>query len=257
MKSEHRHELKTNELAEWISNFPQWAKQNRRMIIYISVLTVVVLGVYFWKKYQENVLLVDKQRIFTGLVSELPRRKMRILQAQAQGQDLSYILIETSNNLQDVAQNTKNTQIAALALIKQAEALRTELHYRSGPVSQRDVTTQINQAKNIYTKALEKSSSNPTLIAKTKFGQGLCEEELGNFDEAKQIYHDIITNLDFEGTTAAAAAKQRLDTMADYQQKVVFKAPPVKLETKPVPAETESIQPQIQRNPNDTITPSQ
>ncbi len=28
MKSDHRHELKTNELAEWLSNLPQWAKKN-------------------------------------------------------------------------------------------------------------------------------------------------------------------------------------------------------------------------------------
>ncbi len=33
MKSEHRHELKTNELAEWIANFPTWAKENAKVLI--------------------------------------------------------------------------------------------------------------------------------------------------------------------------------------------------------------------------------
>ncbi len=29
MKAEHRHELKTNELADWIVHFPQWFKENQ------------------------------------------------------------------------------------------------------------------------------------------------------------------------------------------------------------------------------------
>ena len=55
-----------------------------------------------------------------------------------------------------------------------------------------------------------------------KLGLGLCEEEFGNFEKAGQIYRDIAASPDFEGTTAADQAKHRLDTMADYQRKVVF-----------------------------------
>jgi len=44
MKAEHRHELKTNELAEWIANLPQWARDNGRMVIYLSVVAVLVIG---------------------------------------------------------------------------------------------------------------------------------------------------------------------------------------------------------------------
>ena len=33
MKSDHRHELKTNELAEWLGNLPQWTKENLVTII--------------------------------------------------------------------------------------------------------------------------------------------------------------------------------------------------------------------------------
>ena len=55
MKSEHRHELKTNELAEWIGNLPQWARENRRMIIYVSVVAVLVIGSASWYWYNKNV----------------------------------------------------------------------------------------------------------------------------------------------------------------------------------------------------------
>jgi tetratricopeptide (TPR) repeat protein len=238
MRPEHRHELKTNLLAEWIVNFPQWAKKNTKTIIYLSVLAVVVAGVYFWKIYEKRVVSAQEQLRFTNFIAQLSQGKTQILQAQAQGVDISYILIQVADNLQSVAQNAKDEQIAALALIKQAEALRTELHYRFGSVSERDLTAQLNRAKDSYTKAIEKSSANPSLAATAKLGLGLCEEELGNFEQARKIYSEVIANAEFEGTVAAAEAKQRLDTMADYQQKVVFREAP-----KQVPAEF--IQPEI------------
>ena len=224
MKPEHRHQLKTNELAEWIANFPQWARENLRMIIGVSVVAVLVIASAFFYWYRKNVEQVRKQLELTNLISTLSKNKMQILGAHAQGVDYSFILIQPADDLKTLSQNTNNNQMAALALIKQAEALRTELHYRSGIVSKQDLTAQINRAKTSYTEAIEKSSPNPSLTAAAKFGLGLCEEELGNFEKAGQIYSDIAASPDFEGTTAAAQAKHRLDTMADYQQKVVFTA---------------------------------
>jgi tetratricopeptide (TPR) repeat protein len=251
MKAKHRHELKTNELAEWLMNFPQWAKENLTTIIYVSVLIAVVAGIYIWRTYSKNVLSVQKQLKFTGLLARLSQSKAEILRARAQGVDASYILLRPANNLKTFAQNTKDDIIAALALIEHAKALRAELHYRQGTVRERELTIQINQAKQSYNEALSRltrhgarKATNPSLMAIATFGLGLCEEELGNFDQARQIYRDLVANPDFDATTAAAQAKLRLETMADYQEKLVFKAPP-----KPMPAK--SIQPQIQLKPTD------
>ena len=57
MKSEHRHQLKTNELAEGIANSIQWAKQNYKTIIYISIVVVLAAGSYFWNKYQKTTVV--------------------------------------------------------------------------------------------------------------------------------------------------------------------------------------------------------
>lgn len=223
MKPEHRHELKTNELAEWIMNFPQWAKENARTIIYVSVVVALVAGTWFWKVYEKRIVATREQLEFTNLIAGLSQGKIRILQAQSQGIDTSYMLIQASDNLQKIAQNAKDEQMAAITLIKRAETLRTELHYRFGNISAKDFTAQINRAKDSYTEAIEKSSTNPSLRATAELGLGLCEEELGNFEQAQQIYGEIAANADFEGTVAAVEAKQRLQTMADYQQKVVLR----------------------------------
>ena len=226
MKSEHRHELKTNELAEWIANLPQWTRENLRTIIYVSVVAVLVIGSSLWYWRKRTVETVQRHLEFTSLIGRLSQNKLQILMAQPRGMDASYMLIETAGALQTTAEGTKDDQMAALALIKRAEALRAGLHYRQITVSQTEVQTAINGAKAAYIKALEKASTNPSLKAMAEFGLGLCAEELGNFDEARQIYRDIAENSDFEGTTTAAKAKQRLETMADYQQRIVFRASP-------------------------------
>jgi len=246
MKAEHRHELKTNELAEWIANFPQWAKENLRMIIYISVVVVLVAGSYIFHWYRKNVESVRKQLELTKLIAQLSQGKTRILQAQARGVDISYMLIQTADNLRIAAQNAREEQMAALALIKRAEALRMELHYRFGTIEERDTEAAIGLAKASYTEAIEKASSSPSLLATAKLGLGLCEEELGNFETAEQIYSDVITNTSFEGTVAAAQAKLRLETMGDYRRKVVFK--PL---AKPTPTKPELLRPEIQLGPVD------
>ena len=140
--------------------------------------------------------------------------------------------------------------MAALALIKRAEALRAELHF--GNVEEEYFTTQTNEAKNSYTEALQRCPEDPSLAAAAKLGIGLCEEELGNFEQARQIYQEIASNPDFKPTIAAVQAKYRIATMADYEQKIVFgPAPKPTAATQP----TTQIKPPTSSQPRDIITP--
>lgn len=241
MKSDHRHELKTNELAEWLAHLPQWTKENLKTIVIVLVLLVAVGGFYSWRLYGKNVVKVREQTQFTNLLDQLAGGKMQILQAQTQGRDVSFMLLQPAKGLETFARNIKDDNMAALALIKRAEALRAELHY--GTVDEQYLIAQTNTAKASYAGALERCSENPSLAAAAKFGLGLCEEELGNFEEAKRIYGDIAADSDFDGMTAAVAAKQRLETMDDYKQNLVFKPapkPPIQITPTEVnlPAET-------------------
>ena len=224
MKSEHRHELKTNELAEWLGNLPQWAKENLITIICVSAVIVVLAGVYIWRGYNKNVLQVRERTELTTLLNRVEGAKMQIVQAQQQERDLSFALLQPAEALDAFARNTRNSRIAALALIKRAQALRAELHY--GTVEEQYMVDQTNKAKTSYTTALAKSSTNPVLAAAAEFGLGLCEEELGNFEQARQIYKEIVAHPDYKGTVAVSQAQRRLKTMADYEQKIAFKPDP-------------------------------
>jgi hypothetical protein len=226
MKADHRHELKTNELAEWISNFPQWAKQNPTTIIVVMAVLAAVLGFYIWKFYFKGAALAGRQLHLTSLINQVAVDKTRVIQSHSEGRDLSFILLQPAEELLNFAQETPDDQMAALALIKRAEILRAELHYRMGTVSEQEITDQINRAKMSYTEAVKRGSSNPSLVAEAKFGLGLCEEETGNFNGAELIYRDIVTDPNFEGTVTQAAVQHRLETMDDYKTKVVFRPAP-------------------------------
>lgn len=244
MKAEHRHELKTNALAEWLGNFPAWANQNLKTIIYVLVVVVIVLASSFYYRYQKTVVAEREQNNLTALVSQLPQQKAFIAQKQLENQDNAYMLFQLTDELDSVAKNASNDVIAATALIKSAEVLRTELHFRFGAVSQQDITTQIGKAKDYYTKAINtylKRSPNPTLEAVAKIGLGLCEEELGNPDAARKLYQEVATGAAYEGTAPAAAAKQRLVAMDSFPEKIVLK---------PMPRPAIKALPPVVREPN-------
>jgi hypothetical protein len=249
MKAEHRHELKTNELVDWLQHLPQWFSENRTTIIGAVVVVAVTAGLYIWKVYTKDVVAVKKQLQFTNLVGRVSVGKMQVASAQTEERDLSFILLQPAEGLKNLAQNPYTDQMAALALIKIAEAMRSELHYRISSINPAELATRIEQAKTSYNQAIEKAASGPSLLATAKFGLGLCEEELGNFDKAAQMYREVVEDPNFQATVACAAAKFRLDTMGEYKQKLAFRPAPKPIPT-PVP------RPVIERLPIDTNLPA-
>jgi len=227
MKSDHRHELKTNELADWLANFPEWAKQNRTSLIAAGAIVVVAILVYFWSYYRGSVVSVHNQQTLTRLVSQVPDQVNTIIRSSMQGTDESYKLMPVSQDLQDLADGLSNDNMAALALIKRGETLRAELHLRLTDIKSDELATQIAKAQASYQEALDRKPSVSSLTAAARFGLGLCEEELGNFDKAAEIYREVAEKPEYAGTAAQAGAGYRLRIMGDFKTPVAFKpAPP-------------------------------
>jgi tetratricopeptide (TPR) repeat protein len=238
MKSDHRHELKTNELADWIMNFPDWARENRTSLIGAGAVILVALLVYFFSFYRQNVASARNRERLTNLVAQVPQQMNRVANAAMQNTDESYALLPIAQDLQDFAAKSSDSDMAALALIQRGAALRAEIHYRLAEVSREELATQIGKAKESYQQALERKPSSPALAAAAQYGVGLCEEELGNFDQAAQIYREVAQKPEYAGTTAQAEAAYRLKIMDDFKTAVVFKpAPP-----KPAPATAPTVQ---------------
>jgi len=248
MKSEHRHELKTNELADWLAHFPQWIQDNRTTLIGAVVVIVLVIAVYFVRFYRKDVVSVRHQVQLTGLVTQIPSQKMTSARAASQGTDQSIALLSVGQDLKAFADGSGNDRMAALALIKHAETLRAELHYRPTPAGSEEVARQIAQAQSSYQAALARAASIPALAATAQFGLGLCEEELGNLDKAKEIYREVAQKAEYDGTAAQVAAADRLRTADDYRGTVTFRPAPQ-------PKTEAASAPQVQITPLDANAP--
>jgi hypothetical protein len=248
MKAQHRHELKTNVLAEWIGNLPEWVKSNYKTIIIVCAVVVVAFGSYFYFVYERKAASAREQLRLTELTRRARLIKADVIgQRQSGGQDISYLLLQVANELEGFARGAKEDGRAALALIERGAALRAELHYRAETVRAGDLQTQINLAKVSYDEALGKLSSNSCLAAQAKMGLGLCEEELSNFEGARQIYEDLVGNPEFESTTAVVQARGRLGVIDEYKERVVFRAAPKP--TPPAPLSPPSVGPPVPLRP--------
>jgi len=254
MKSDHRHELKTNELAEWIANFPEWAKENAKILIGIAAIAIVVLIILFWNSYSSNVLARDQRIVFTDTLTQLAGTKYQVGENAPANVDTSFILQQSADTLAKEAKKAKGKGMAALATIKQAEMLRAELHQQHGSLTPEKIAERVAAAKSCYQKALTLAKDNPTLLSLAEYGLGLCDEELGSYDEAAARYRDIVNNTGLKGTVGQASARHRLETFNRYQQQIVFEEAP-ETEESPNPAmplldsgSAPVIGPQMERN---------
>ncbi|MHC4212774.1 MAG: YfgM family protein [Planctomycetota bacterium] len=223
MKAEHRHELKTNELADWLGNLPQWSKDNIVSIIAVAIAIVLSAGAYyFFGSRRQSISLAEQQR-FTQLVTQMlqSKREVMITHERDKG-DISFMLLTLAKDLVSFSNTARDPQRSAFALVQAGEAVRSELHYRSTPISAGEKKQQIDLAKGHYNNALLKGLGSSSLEAMARFGLGLCEEEMGNFTEAERIYTEIISNSDYEYAPALLKAKDRISALEQYQEPVIF-----------------------------------
>ena len=255
MKSEHRHELKSNELAEWLGNLPEWFRDNLITIIILVVAIGLFAAFFGWRFYSKNIVQVGEDERFTTIVDNIMAVKSQIVSQQlaSQSSDMSYMLLTQADDIEKFAAGAKNDNIAALAYVKAADSIRSELHYTLDAIDKDYLAEKINQAKALYNKAMEVNPANNTVKASATFGLGLCSEELGDFNDARKVYEAIVKNESFKGTIVVNKATLRLITMDDYKQPIEFKPAPKQL----MPEPNMAIQPMIEMVPSGSNQPTE
>jgi tetratricopeptide (TPR) repeat protein len=239
MDSQHRHELKTNELAEGLSHLPQLLKDNASFIIGVLLIGAALIT---WPMFNKMSQQKDRteQTAITQSIQMLDRDVYAVLQAPAddapaQTEALSTLLVNADALLGSVS-DIDNPNLAAMAQIKAAQAIRTELHLRK-EVDADMLERQIKKSEDAYQKAFEAAETS-TIKAMAQFGLALCSEELGQIEQAADIYRQIVGDESYKATVLPTQAQHRLDTLADNTEVFNFAAVPVVIEE---PVEVEEI----------------
>ena len=241
MDSEHRHELKTNELANWIGHAPEFFRKNYLQIFGVLLIIAGLLSWPAWNRKREGTDI--KQAVeTTELIEKISRSKSDAVMSSQPGAPIAESMLGIASSLEIAAGEAKTDLSEALILIKRAEALRAELHYKAAEIEKAVLLSEVERARKSYEKAAKKAKGNATLEAMATFGLGLCAEEIGDYDKASGIYESIVSNADFDGTVFPAKARTRIATMSDNRETFVFvKAPePVKIEVPAAPVTIEA-----------------
>lgn len=223
MDSKERHELATNELADWIGQIPNFINQYRNQIL---GAILVIVGLISWpilNRWRQETDFAAEVELSQTLDS-LDMGKFLAVRSQKQNapQDAgAESFLVTANNLAEQAKKAPTADLAALALIKRGQALRTDLLCRKEIFTEDAAASQIKQAQEAYQQAFDKAAL-PTLKAMAQFGLGICSEELGQLEQAREIYQKIVDDNFYAGTPLPTAAKDRIEKMADNTAKYTF-----------------------------------
>jgi predicted negative regulator of RcsB-dependent stress response len=195
MKSERRHELQHNELAEWLFKTGEQIKPHQNLILAIvAVIAVVVVGLTWWSRHS------------AGRINQAWTELGRAMDAGSPDQ---------LGNIAEEYPNTIAGQTAAVLVGDIRLASACNQRFASATMAQRD----LKAAQDSYSKILELSTSE-TLRERATYGMARVRETDGRLDTAKQLYSEVVSQ--WPDGAYAAAAKRRLADFKESETKKMF-----------------------------------
>lgn len=219
MDAEHRHELKQNDFIVYAKKTPDYIKKHWWESICVVVI-IVALIFHFSGRTSPRRPNLERQAQVTSIFEDLADAKGKAIMDEAGIEGIE----EHIQKLLTQAQRLKGPQ-KSFALIKAAEAVRARLLYSDAEPSQQDIEAHAQEAISLYERALDEAQGNVIVEAMANYGIALAKEDMGKFDEAANIYGQIIANSKYDKTAFVAMAKNKLDLLPMSRQSFVFVEP--------------------------------
>lgn len=223
MDSEHRHELKSNELADFLKNFPQYCKDNSNIILGVGLILVALITWPLFNKMGRNKAVAQQSQV-SDAIQKLNQTINDALRASNDPQALDAVSVSAQTLMDDTAK-TDNPNLAALAYIKAAQAIRTGLHIKKENLTAAAIESDTQKAQEAYEKAL-KMAETPTIKAMAQLGLALCAEERGQTQQAADIYQTIVDDESYAATVFPKQAQLRLDAIDENAESFIFAPTP-------------------------------
>jgi tetratricopeptide (TPR) repeat protein len=180
MKTQHRHELQQNQLADWLESSIEKLKPYASALVGVLVAVAIIIGVYMY-------------------VGAVERRNV----TAAADQFISAIDGGgSSKELEAIVEDFHGTQAATLAQLKLADMqLRngTNLLYSNKPLARESLAN----AARLFA-AVDQSTHDPMLRAWSLFGAGRAHESLGDLDKARTDYQNLVKDYPDSGLVESA-----------------------------------------------------
>lgn len=182
MKSEHRHELKTNDLSRWATQVGHSSEKYTNQIIAGAIGLVLLAGIgIYWQS-----------------ASRAARSAGWNEMAAAQ----------SAEDFANIADKHPGTVVASWALLREGE-----LHLNSGMrlafTDRASGTSDLKKAREAFEKLVKDDSTPADAKERALFGLGRCLETLSNknTEEAIAVYQRLITEYAYSAYKSAAEAR--------------------------------------------------
>ncbi|MBN2211314.1 MAG: hypothetical protein JW709_07955 [Sedimentisphaerales bacterium] len=225
MKSEERHKLKTNELADSLVSLREWVKNNASQIVGgVMIIAAIIIAVQWWF----NTRVQGTQHNAVNLQQQIMNVERLQWNAVAQAQDpeaeKNAALLTTGYNVQaevdslkQLAKKGAKAGLGATALLAEADALRSRLLYSTEPMDAAEKEDILSQTAQIYEQVLKQAPDMAMAVGQAHVGLGLIAEDRGDIEAARQQYEIVISLKDslLAGTAWPGRAQQRLRVLDD------------------------------------------
>jgi len=198
MKAQQRHELHTNELAQWLESAVDRAKPYSRAIVGAILAAAIIFGVYAYVSALQRRTLVSASDEYISALQSLQTDGPRELQA--------------------IVEDYRGTEPAVLAQLVLAESQLnqgTNELYINKPAGRENLA----HAAGAFTQ-VQQATKDPMLRAWAIYGLARAHESMGDLDRARSDYQKLIT--EYPNSSLVASARTHLTRLNETSVKEFY-----------------------------------
>jgi hypothetical protein len=225
MKSEERHKLKTNELAESLSKLPSYlAMHGKNLFMGLLILIAVIVGGAMWWRLHQT----EQERLGLMLVNltveDTQNRQMAAMRSRDEKAVGSYIITPVIEGLSELVKQSDGSPISMNAMLQEAETKHSELLFSNQLMTDEQKNEIYKRMESLYQRVLNEYPNNVMGQGGARMGLGLLAEDQQDFEKAKSLYQQIASEADtrFAGTQFPLQAEKRLKLLNDINKPIEF-----------------------------------
>lgn len=229
MRAEDRHRLKTNELAQKLSELPEYLRKHSKIISIgvVSAVAICVVGGFWWSARKKAYGRQNDE--LQGLLPQITQVQNDAVQTAQDPEAQSEVnpqhkIATILGTLDNLSSEAKGTPVGMMALLQQADLKRSELYYSDRLLSDQEQENICRAAENLYNQILSRYPNYAQAVGMAKLGLALVAEDRGAWDMAKKTYEKIIAETDgkLAGTTFPLLAQRRLQMIDEIAVSIEF-----------------------------------
>ena len=207
MKTERRHELHGNALAQELTKLQEFLRRYGNWLMIGVTIVLLALMVFWWSRAKTNARLSEQQATFDRLVHEY---------YTAKGGPAPAELIQ-------LAQNAKDPNLAIQTLFFLGDEVYGRQYILDAQQGSSQAEADLADARKYYNMVIQRYSEHKPMVAKAYLGLGILDETHGDFAAARKEYQEAdklvaesfpvaqeiklrLRNLDYWATTAPIAS---------------------------------------------------